>query len=177
MDSRKQSLFPKPSAAKQSFCCSLWIVAELWRTTSSSYKKRDRVTRYLICSRIISYYFFSPLLVAKSGGENKLWVKNSDTSSPKLFSYSIVLRWFALCCPGIPGKMNLVLHSQQSGGWEPWKVSVLLLPPPVWHWLSLNSHMGHGSLKSNWTNSSMLCLWQMFFIPCQSHARSSLVLS
>lgn len=37
MDSKKQSLFPKPSAARQSFCCSFWMVAEHWRTTSSSW--------------------------------------------------------------------------------------------------------------------------------------------
>lgn len=48
MDSRKQSLFPKPSAARQSFCCSLWIVAEHCRTTSSSCinTQKDIVTNH-----------------------------------------------------------------------------------------------------------------------------------
>lgn len=45
VDSRKQSLLPNPSAARHSFCCSLWMVAVHCRTTSSSCRKRKRRKR------------------------------------------------------------------------------------------------------------------------------------
>ena len=48
IDSRKQSLFPKPSAARQIFCWSFWIVAEHWSTTSSSCKKKKKKKKVII---------------------------------------------------------------------------------------------------------------------------------
>ena len=42
VDSKKQSLLPNPSAAKHSFCCSLWMVAVHCRTTSSSCKREKK---------------------------------------------------------------------------------------------------------------------------------------
>lgn len=194
MDSRKQSLFPKPSAAKQSFCCSLWIVAELWRTTSSSYRKRDRVTHYLICSIIISYFGSQLCWLWKKGGENKLRVKNSHVSSPNCSATVLLFRhacththtrvkevpWCrcsssleTLHCAGIPGKMILVAESLE--------VKVQFSSA------ASSSSLTRAHFKFTHktrlpevqrTCSSMQCLWLMFSLySCQSHAHSFLALS
>ena len=55
VDSRKHSLFPKPSAARHSFCCSLWRVAEHCSTTSSSWDRR-RKKRLTECSSVMQTY-------------------------------------------------------------------------------------------------------------------------